>query len=146
MDKMNDNNIRQWLWDFFIFTLLTIAMMLMLSSCKTKYVTVPEYHTQYVVKGDTLWMRDSILIHDSASVEIVGDTVRTFKFLYKDRYKYIYRNKVDTTIVRDSVPYAVPVKETKVKEVGKGWFYIAIFFFLMTSFLVGWNVRTRKGT
>lgn len=143
---MNDNNIRQWLWDFFIFTLLTIAMMLMLSSCKTKYVTVPEYHTQYVVKGDTLWMRDSILIHDSASVEIVGDTVRTFKFLYKDRYKYIYRNKVDTTIVRDSVPYAVPVKETKVKEVGKGWFYIAIFFFLMTAFLVGWNVRTRKGT
>ena len=105
---MNDNNIRQWLWDFFIFTLLTIAMMLMLSSCKTKYVTVPEYHTQYVVKGDTLWMRDSILIHDSASVEIVGDTVRTFKFLYKDRYKYIYRNKVDTTIVRARMPYASP--------------------------------------
>lgn len=142
---MNDR-MRQWLWGIFIFTLLTIAMMVMLSSCKTKYVSVPEYHTQYVVKGDTLWMRDSVLIHDSASVEIVGDTVRTFKFLYKDRYKYIYRNKVDTTIVRDSVPYAVPVKETKVKEVGKGWFYIAIFFFLMTAFLVGWNVRTRKGT
>ncbi len=140
---MNDNK-KEWLWDIFIFTMLTLAALAMLSSCKTKYVTVPEYHTQYVVKGDTLWMRDSILVHDSASVEIVGDTVRTFKFLYRDRYKYIYRNKVDTTIVRDSIPYAVPVKVEKVKNVGKWLFAIAMTFFLISTLSAGILVYRKK--
>lgn len=140
---MNDNK-KEWLWDIFIFTMITLAALAMLSSCKTKYVTVPECHTQYVVRGDTLWMRDSILVHDSASVEIVGDTVRTFKFLYRDRYKYIYRNKVDTTIVRDSIPYAVPVKVEKVRDVGKWWFVIAMIFFLSTTTLVWIAILNRK--
>lgn len=142
---MRNDNMKEWLWDIFIFTMITLAALAMLSSCRTKYVTVPEYRTQYVVKGDTLWMKDSILVHDSASVEIVGDTVKTYKFLYKDRYKYIYRNKVDTTIVRDSIPYAVPVKVTKEKNVGRWWIAIALIFFLTSTLLTGIIVyRTKR--
>lgn len=116
----------EWLWNVLMFTLVVLGILSMLASCRTKYVTVPEYRTQYVNRADTLWMRDSVLVHDSASVEIVGDTVRTFKFLYRDRYKYIYRNKVDTTVVRDSVPYIVPLERTEVKETGQGWKWLCL--------------------
>lgn len=114
------------IWDILLFLLIATGTLSMLSSCKTKYVSVPEYHTQYVNKSDTLWRLDSILVRDSASVVYVGDTIKTFKYKYQERYKYIYRNKIDTMVVRDSVPYMVPLNHTEVKEVGKGWYRLSL--------------------
>lgn len=137
-----NNNIKEVLWDIFIFTMITLAAMAMLSSCKTKYVSVPEYHTQYVVKGDTLWMKDSVLVHDSASVEIVGDTVKVFKYLSRDRYKYIYRNKVDTTIIRDSIPYVVPYKEVQVREANVKPLYFCVVLLVLVALYC--FIRTKR--
>ena len=52
---------------------------------------------------------DSVYVHDSVSVYIIGDTVFKDKYhlQYKDRYIVI--NKSDTLIVRDSIPYKVDV-------------------------------------
>lgn len=105
-----NNKERQWmLW------LLGLIILGMLSSCKTKYVAVPEYHEVVVNKHDTLVARDSIYVKDSFYVEKSGDTVT----MYKTRYIYIDRWR-DKIISRDSikadsvmVPYPVPAQITK---------------------------------
>ena len=87
-----------------------ILLCALFSGCTTtKYVTVPEYHT------DTLRQvtvrHDSVMVHDSIHVSEKGDTVRIERWhtQYRDRIvrDTIYQSK------RDSIPYPVEV----VKEV-----------------------------
>jgi hypothetical protein len=87
-----------------------ILLCALFSGCtSTKYVTVPEYHT------DTLRQvtvrHDSVMVHDSIHVSEKGDTVRIERWhtQYRDRIvrDTIYQSK------RDSIPYPVDV----VKEV-----------------------------
>ena len=91
------------------------ASMLILSMfCRcttTKYVPITEYIDRVVVKTDSFLKNDSVYVHDSVSVYIRGDTVFKDKYhlQYKDRY--IVRNKSDTLIVRDSIPYKVGVEK-----------------------------------
>ena len=86
-----------------------------LSGCKTKYVTVPEYHNVYVDKHDTLLLRDSIFEKDSVWMMIKGDTITTFrtKILYRDRWrdKIVYRDSLRVDSIR--VPYPVERKLNK---------------------------------
>jgi hypothetical protein len=87
-----------------------ILLCALLSGCTTtKYVTVPEYHT------DTLRQvtvrHDSVMVHDSIHVSEKGDTVRIERWhtQYRDRIvrDTVYQSK------HDSIPYHVEV----VKEV-----------------------------
>ena len=87
-----------------------ILLCALFSGCTTtKYVTVPEYHT------DTLRQvtvrHDSVMVHDSIRVSEKGDTVLIEKWhtQYRDRWRTdtIYQSK------HDSIPYPVEV----VKEV-----------------------------
>lgn len=88
-----------------------ILLCALFSGCTTttKYVTVPEYHT------DTLRQvtvrHDSVMVHDSIHVSEKGDTVKIERWhtQYRDRIvrDTIYQSK------RDSIPYPVEV----VKEV-----------------------------
>jgi hypothetical protein len=97
-----------------VYTCLTLLVAVLLcalfSGCTTtKYVTVPEYHT------DTLRQvtvrHDSVMVHDSIHVSEKGDTVRIERWhtQYRDRWRTdtIYQSK------RDSIPYPVEV----IKEV-----------------------------
>lgn len=92
-----------------------ILVLLTLLSCKTKYITVPEYHAVYVDKHDTVVHRDSIFEKDSIWMTIAGDTVTVYKtkVLYKDRWreKIVYRDSVKTDSIR--VPYPVEKQLTK---------------------------------
>ena len=90
--------------------LVAVLLCALLSGCTTtKYVTVPEYHT------DTLRQvtvrHDSVMVHDSIHITDKGDTVLIEKWhtQYRDRWRTdtIYQSK------RDSIPYPVEV----VKEV-----------------------------
>lgn len=103
-----------------VLLLLTAACLLM-CSCGTKYVAVPEYHTEYVVRTDTFVQRDSVYKFDSVFVKVQGDTVTVehWATMYRDRW----REKAvhDTIIKTDSirVPYPVERKATaweKVKQ------------------------------
>ena len=87
-----------------------ILLCALFSGCTTtKYVPVPEYHT------DTLRQvtvrHDSVMVHDSIHVSEKGDTVRIERWhtQYRDRIvrDTIYQSK------RDSIPYPVEV----IKEV-----------------------------
>ena len=93
--------------------IIILAAVAMLAGCRTtKYVTVPEHHTDtvYQVKN----MRDSIYLHDSTFVReyVKGDTVRIVTEMwhtqYRDRLKTdtVYRSKTD------SVPVPYPVEKT----------------------------------
>lgn len=90
--------------------ILALLICALFGSCTTtKYVPVPEYHT------DTLRQvtvrHDSVMVHDSIHVSEKGDTVRIERWhtQYRDRWHTdtIYQSK------RDSIPYPVEV----VKEV-----------------------------
>lgn len=80
----------------------------LLGSCTTtKYVPMPEYHTDttYITKQQ----RDSIWLHDSTYIKEKGDTVLIERWhtKFRDRWRMdtIYQSK------RDSIPY--PVEVTK---------------------------------
>ena len=104
-----DKKERFWLW--FLLGLIALGW---LTSCKTKYVTVPEYHTVVVNKHDTMITRDSIYMKDSIYMWKQGDTIWKEKvsILYRDRWRdrIVYRDSVKVDSIR--VPYPVERQAT----------------------------------
>jgi hypothetical protein len=107
-DLHNDGCLSMFFW-----LVVSGIVCFFLGSCKTKYVSVPEYHNVYVEKHDTLVTRDSIYQKDSVYMWMQGDTIWKEKFsvLYKDRWrdKIVYRDSIKVDSVR--VPYPVYVKK-----------------------------------
>jgi hypothetical protein len=101
-----------------MFWLLGVIILGMLSSWKTKYVSVPEYHKVYVEKHDTLITRDSIYQKDSVYMWMQGDTIwkEKFSILYKDRWrdKIVYRDSIKVDSIR--VPYPVEKKLSRLER------------------------------
>jgi hypothetical protein len=88
--------------------ILGLLLCALLSGCTTtKYVTVPEYHTDTLLLSRNI--RDSIYVHDSTYVRERGDTVTIERWhtAWRDRIvrDTIYQSK------HDSIPY--PVEVTK---------------------------------
>ena len=105
-------NLKFNLWKWLVICSISMLILSMFCRCTTtKYVPITEYRDRVVVKTDSLLKTDSVYVHDSISVYIRGDTVFKDKYhiQYKDRY--ILRNKSDTLIVRDSIPYKVEVSK-----------------------------------
>lgn len=96
-------------------TCLIIGLVSLVSCKSTKYVTIPEYRTQYVCRTDTITKLDSVLVKDSVFVYHNRDTVFVNKIAYRDRWHNIYKVKSDTIFKRDSisVPYPVSRELTK---------------------------------
>ena len=119
---------------------------LTLGSCKTKYVSVPEIHTEYITMVDTTVIMDSVYQRDSVYVERKGDTLYVNKTLYRDRYHNIYKVKKDTVVKRDSVNVAYPVeKEMSRSErlfVAMGKFSSALVIALL--FVIGVKLYKRN--
>jgi len=128
---------------FWLFWLLILILIGLLTSCKTKYVTVPEIHQVVVEKHDTLTSWDSIYQKDSVYMWMQGDTIWKEKVIikYRDRIvgKTVYRDSVKVDSVR--VPY--PVKESVSKfeklRLRAGGFIvgilISVILFLVRSFV-----------
>lgn len=122
--------------------------MVCLVSCRTKYVSVPEYHTEYKVRTDSFIKRDSVWVHDSVSVWMKGDTVfkEKLKKVYNDHY--IYTNKTDTVMKTDSVRVPFPVE----KKLGRweqmqinSFVPLCVMLFIVCAILV-WIIRKRNKT
>ena len=129
---------------------ISVSILIISMFCRcttTKYVPVTEYKDRVVVKTDSLLKTDSVYVHDSVSVYIRGDTVFKDKYhlQYKDRY--IVRNKSDTLIVRDSIPYKVGVEKTLSKtdkaflNIGK---IASVCLFIGILAFIGWIYRSVK--
>lgn len=110
------------LWPYIatvLFWIVFLAFVFCFSSCKTKYVSVPEYHTEYITKTDSFTQRDSIFVKDSIYMWMQGDTIYKEKFsiIYKDKWRDRYL--CDTIIKTDSVrvPYPVEKKLSKWQQI-----------------------------
>ena len=131
-----------------ISTILTIIVgfliVLLLGGCKTKeYIKVPEYHAEYVVRKDTVAKTDSVYVKDSVYVYQKGDTVVIRKIAYRDRYRNIYKVKLDTIFVRDSIPYPVMPEltstEKRFMEIGREavvWIICLILLIILAILLI----------
>ncbi len=101
-------------------------ILMMLQGCRTKYVSVPEYHNVYVNKHDTLTKHDSIYQKEFVDRYVKGDTVFLTKtqvdYRFRNIYKTLYRDSIKTDSIR--VPYPIERKLNKWErlkmEVG-GW-------------------------
>ena len=138
-----------WKW----LVICSISMLILSMFCRcttTKYVPVTEYKDRVVVKTDSLLKTDSVYVHDSVSVYIRGDTVFNDKYhlQYKDRY--IVRNKSDTLIVRDSIPYKVgvekPLSKTERAFLNIGKIASVCLFIGILAFFVWiyWRIKLHK--
>ena len=90
----------------------------MCCSCTTtKYIPVPEYHTDTLIANKV--QKDSIWVHDSVSVREKGDTV----WIEKWHTKYALKEVHDTTYIHktDSVPAPFPVETIKEVEKPLKW-------------------------
>ncbi len=94
----------------FSIVFLLLALM-MLSSCKTKYIPVETVRTEYITKTDSFLQKDSIYCHDSIYIEKSGDTILSYRYktIYRDRWRDVY--KTDTIIRENIIENIVPVEK-----------------------------------
>lgn len=123
------------------YLLFLFVALLSLVGCKTKYVSVPEFHTEYIVKTDTFAKVDSVYLKDSVFVYHNGDTVIINKVAYRDRYHNIYKVSVDTIFKRDSISVPYPTERTLTKNEQRlmtlGRMFIAFLFLVIAAMFVG---------
>ena len=125
--------------------IIIILGLLVLTGCKTKYVTVPEYHKEYIGKIDSILKHDSIYVKDSVLVKQKGDTVFLNKVSYRDVYHNIYKVKHDSIIKRDSIPYPVVRELTKNEQrlISIGKYSIAVVVTLIVILVIYWYRNKR---
>lgn len=93
-----------------------LLVTLCLTGCKTvKFVPVPEYHTLYKTRVDTVQRWDSVYFRDSVYMASKGDTVFLTKTHWRERFRNVYHVKVDTIMQRDSIPVPYPVEKQLTK-------------------------------
>lgn len=93
----------------------SLFLCALLTSCKTKYVTVPEYHIQYVARTDTVEKTDSFYRKDSVYIYQRGDTIFKDRLVLQNRYRYLNKVKTDSFIKRDTIYVPKPM----VRELSK---------------------------
>lgn len=80
-----------------------LLFLLFLCGCRTEYVPVESVRYDSVMIEKL--MRDSVFVRDSVYLKEKGDTV----FKYKDRFVYVYKNRVDTFFAEKIREIEVPV-------------------------------------
>lgn len=80
-----------------------MLLLLLMCSCRTEYVPLE------VVRYDSIMteklMRDSVFVRDSVYLKEKGDTI----YKYRDRFVYVYKDRVDTIFAEKIREKEVPV-------------------------------------
>ena len=123
-----------------------VLVILLLCGCSPKVVTVPEVHTEYIVRTDTFISRDSIVRNDSVIIRMQGDTVTVERWHTKMVDRWRDRVVRDTMIRCDSVsvPYPVEKKLTRWQQVKirlTDYILIAALILSMLYLLLRWLRR-----
>ena len=80
-----------------------LLFLLFLCGCRTEYVPIESVRYDSVMIEKL--MRDSVFVRDSVYLKEKGDTV----YKYKDRFVYVYKNRVDTFFAEKIREIEVPV-------------------------------------
>ena len=134
--KSLEDSYRMCFWSMVMIIILLV--LLMLTGCTTtKYVTVPEYHTDTMMV--TKQQRDSVWLHDSIRVTEKGDTVRIekwhTKYVEKQVHDTVYQSK------RDSIPYPVEVIKEVQRPLTKTQIVMMIVGFVCTFLVIAYMGR-----
>ena len=124
-----------------------MAIVICCVSCKTKYVTVPEYHKEYINRTDTFLRSDTLFRLDSVVIRQQGDTTVIEKIRWQNRFVNVYKVKTDTIMKSDSirVPYPVEKKLSKWQQLRLdfgGWAMLVLGM-LVVAIGMAWAVRKR---
>lgn len=128
--------------------MVLLLLLAMLASCKTtRYVSVPEYHKEYINRTDTFLRSDTLYKLDSVVVRMQGDTTVIEKIRWQNRFVNVYKVKTDTIMKSDSirVPYPVEKKLSKWQQLRLdfgGWAMLVLGL-LVAGIGVAWAVRRR---
>lgn len=80
-----------------------LLLFLFLCGCRTEFVPVESVRYDSVMIEKL--MRDSVFVRDSVYLQKKGDTI----YKYKDRFVYVYKNRVDTFFAEKIREIEVPV-------------------------------------
>ena len=126
--------------------LILLLLMYFFCECRTEYV--PYESVRYDSVMIEKMMRDSVFVRDSVYLKEKGDTI----YKYKDRFVYVYNNRVDTffaeKIREKEVPVTVERKLTWWEVVKMEW--LDRIFAALIIVALYWNLkewlarRTRK--
>lgn len=126
--------------------LILFLIMYFFCECRTEYVPIESVRYDSVMIEKL--MRDSVFVRDSVYLKEKGDTV----YKYKDRFVYVYKNRVDTffaeNIREEEVPVPVERKLTWWEVVKMEW--LDRIFAALIIVALYWNLkewlarRTRK--
>lgn len=132
-------------WSFIIF--IVLMMIILFNSCSPKVIYVPEYHTEYITKTDSVVKIDSVHVKDSVIIKQAGDTIEIDRWHteYKDRWRE--RVLIDSFIKVDSVsvPYPVEKKLSKWQQAKVDWGGWAMLFVVVLIFLFLFIALRRRG-
>ena len=138
--KSLEDSYKMCFWSMVI--ILGLLVLMLLTGCTTtKYVTVPEYHTDTLIIQKH--QRDSVWLHDSISIKEKGDTVRIEKW----HTKYVEKQVHDTTYISktDTVPVPYPVETIKEVAQPLAWWQKTLMWLgvaMIAVFLI-WVWRTK---
>ena len=138
--KSLEDSYKMCFWSMVI--ILGLLVLMLLTGCTTtKYVTVPEYHTDTLIIQKH--QRDSVWLHDSISIKEKGDTVRIEKW----HTKYVEKQVHDTTYVSktDTVPVPYPVETIREVAQPLAWWQKTLMWLgvaMIAVFLI-WVWRTK---
>ncbi len=128
--------------------MVVLLLLAMLASCKTtRYVSVPEYHKEYINRTDTFLRSDTLFRLDSVVIRQQGDTTVIEKIRWQNRFVNVYKVKTDTIMKSDSirVPYPVEKKLSKWQQLRLdfgGWAMLVLGM-LVVAIGMAWAVRKR---
>lgn len=137
------------LWWVAVLVIIGVLIVLLLCGCSPKVVTVPEVHTEYIVRSDTFIKRDSIVRNDSVIIRMHGDTVTVERWHTKMVDRWRDRVVRDTVIRCDSVsvPYPVEKKLTKWQQIKirfTDYAIVAIIILVLVYYLLWLRRRSQR--
>lgn len=86
-----------------IWMMTLLVSMVMLMSCGSSRHAESEKSKVVQLKADTVWAVDSVMVHDSVHVAVMGDTVREYKERTVWRERMRLEVKMDTFVMTDTV-------------------------------------------
>ena len=136
---------RRFFWSFVMFVIM--MAIILFNSCSPKVIYVPEYHTEYITKTDSVVKVDSVHVKDSVIIKQAGDTIEIDRWHteYKDRWRE--RVVIDSIIKVDSVsvPYPVEKKLSKWQQAKVVWGGGAMLCVVVLIFLFLFFALRRRG-
>ena len=125
--------------------LILLLVLYFFCGCKTQYIPIES------VRYDSLFfsklIRDSVYVRDSVYIRDRGDTV----YQYKDKYVFVYKDRVDTLFVERETKVEIPVPVERnlswwerVKIDYGGWVMLIVFIAFLWRLKTWFARRIRK--